>query len=93
MTEPKNQGPVARPQWPEGRQGSASTAKTQETQEYLGWLQATSKRYRQSQIKAAVRVNEEMLRFYWELLSNLLSKYKYYYPIATKIKKNDYLCK
>ena len=67
MTEPKNQGPVARPQWPEGRQGSASTAKTQETQEYLGWLQATSKRYRQSQIKAAVAVNAEMLRFYFRL--------------------------
>lgn len=35
--------------------------------EYLQWVQALSKRYRQSQVRAAVRVNEEMLRFYWEL--------------------------
>ena len=35
--------------------------------EYLEWIKKLSTRYRQSQIKAAVRVNEEMLRFYWEL--------------------------
>ena len=34
---------------------------------YLAWIQSISKRYRQSQIKAAVRVNDEMLRFYWSL--------------------------
>ena len=35
--------------------------------EYSNWLKALSTRYRKSQIKAAVKVNEEMLRFYWEL--------------------------
>lgn len=36
-------------------------------EDYLRWIQDLCKRYRQSQIKAAVRVNKEMLRFYWEL--------------------------
>ncbi len=34
---------------------------------YTQWVKQLSKRYRQSQIKAAVRVNEEMLHFYWDL--------------------------
>ena len=33
---------------------------------YNGWLGEISKRYRQSQIKAAVAVNTEMLKFYFE---------------------------
>lgn len=36
-------------------------------EDYLQWVQNLCKRYRQSQIKAAVKVNKEMLRFYWEL--------------------------
>lgn len=35
--------------------------------EYSVWLQSTSRRYRQSQIKAAVAVNVEMLKFYFAL--------------------------
>ena len=35
--------------------------------EYKGWLGEISKRYRQSQIKAAVAVNTEMLKFYFSL--------------------------
>lgn len=35
--------------------------------DYLQWIQDLSKRYRQSQIKAAVKVNAEMLKFYWDL--------------------------
>lgn len=35
--------------------------------DYKQWLGELSQRYRRSQIKAAVKVNEEMLRFYWEL--------------------------
>ena len=35
--------------------------------DYLQWIKELSSRYRRSQIKAAVKVNEEMLRFYWEL--------------------------
>ena len=34
---------------------------------YNGWLREISKRYRQSQIKAAVAVNTEMLKFYFGL--------------------------
>lgn len=35
--------------------------------DYIQWIKELSSRYRRSQIKAAVKVNEEMLRFYWEL--------------------------
>lgn len=35
--------------------------------DYIAWIKELSTRYRRSQIKAAVKVNEEMLRFYWEL--------------------------
>lgn len=35
--------------------------------EYLAWIAELSSRYSQSQIKAAVKVNNEMLRFYWSL--------------------------
>lgn len=34
---------------------------------YTQWIEVLSARYRQSQIKAAVKVSHEMLRFYWEL--------------------------
>ena len=35
--------------------------------DYAHWVKKLSSRYRHSQIKAAVRVNEEMLIFYWDL--------------------------
>ena len=35
--------------------------------DYYEWISELSQRYRQSQIKAAVRVNSEMLRFYWSV--------------------------
>ena len=35
--------------------------------DYLQWIEELCKRYRQSQIKAAVKVNAEMLKFYWSL--------------------------
>lgn len=34
---------------------------------YTRWVEDLSVRYRQSQIKAAVRVNRELLKYYWEL--------------------------
>ena len=34
---------------------------------YKKWISDISKRFRQSQIKAAVKVNSEMLRFYWSM--------------------------
>lgn len=35
--------------------------------EYVSWILDLVKRYRSSQIKAATRVNDEMLRFYWSV--------------------------
>lgn len=35
--------------------------------DYARWVQELSKRYRRNQIKAAVKVNEQMLHFYWTL--------------------------
>lgn len=35
--------------------------------DYTQWVKELSLRYRRSQIKAAVKVNQEMLIFYWEL--------------------------
>ena len=44
--------------------------------EYKGWLGEISKRYRQSQIKAAVAVNTEMLKFYFGLGRDIVSMEK-----------------
>lgn len=35
--------------------------------DYLQWVSELSKRYRQSQVKVAIKVNTEMLKFYWSL--------------------------
>ncbi len=35
--------------------------------DYTQWVEDLSVRYRQSQIKAAVKINREMLKYYWEL--------------------------
>jgi hypothetical protein len=35
--------------------------------QYKEWLSEIKSDYRRSQIKAAVKVNEELLRFYWRL--------------------------
>ncbi len=35
--------------------------------DYKEWILSLSNRYRQSQVKAAVHVNHEMLQFYWEI--------------------------
>ena len=36
-------------------------------EEYAQWIQNVGKRFKNMQIKAATRVNQEMLRFYWSL--------------------------
>ena len=36
-------------------------------EDYLQWVQELCKRYRQSQVRAAVKVNRELLKYYWEL--------------------------
>lgn len=35
--------------------------------EYATWIQELGKRYRASQIKAAIHINSELLRFYWSV--------------------------
>ncbi len=35
--------------------------------DYRTWIRQIASRYRQSQIRAAVRVNSEMLRYYWQV--------------------------
>lgn len=37
------------------------------TTEYKSWLSELKKRYRRAQVRAAVKINGEMLNFYWEL--------------------------
>lgn len=39
---------------------------------YAEWLHGLSKRYKASQIKAAVAVNSEMLKFYWSLGADIV---------------------
>ena len=40
--------------------------------EYVAWLANVKSRYRQSQIKASVRVNTTMLEFYWSIGRDLV---------------------
>ncbi len=42
--------------------------------DYSQWLKDLSSRYRRSQIKAAVKVNQEMLQFYWELGRDIVER-------------------
>lgn len=41
--------------------------------EYKNWIKDLSSRYRRSQIKAAIKVNDEMLRFYYYLGKDIVS--------------------
>lgn len=48
--------------------------------DYQQWIASLKKRFRQTQIRSAVKVNQEVLRFYWELghdiyLRNAENKY------------------
>ncbi|WP_317572850.1 PDDEXK nuclease domain-containing protein [Segatella copri] len=42
--------------------------------DYLQWVKELCKRYRQSQVKAAVKVNHIVLQFYWELGKDICNK-------------------
>lgn len=45
---------------------------------YRNWIQEISKRFRQSQLKASIKVNSEMLRFYWILGRDMDAKKESY---------------
>ena len=42
--------------------------------DYRQWVEVLCQRYRQSQIKAAVKVNHEVIRFYWELGKDIIER-------------------
>lgn len=42
--------------------------------DYLQWIKELSTRFRRSQVKASVRVNQVMLQFYWELGKDIVEK-------------------
>lgn len=44
------------------------------TKDYKEWLTDLKQRYRKAQVRAAVKVNEEMLRFYWSLGRDIMIK-------------------
>ena len=46
------------------------------TSEYKNWIVDLKLRIRQSQIKAAVKVNTELLRLYWQMGSEIVEKHK-----------------
>ena len=43
-------------------------------EDYLLWIRELSQRYRQHQIKAALHVQDEMLRFYWSVGEDIVSR-------------------
>lgn len=43
-------------------------------EEYRAWIEAIGKRYKQSQIKSAVSVNQEMIKFYWSIGKDIVDK-------------------
>ncbi len=43
-------------------------------EKYVQWVKSLVARYRQSQVKAAVKVNTEVLRFYWELGRDIVER-------------------
>ena len=62
--------------------------------EYKEWIVDVSNRFRQSQIKAAVKVNSEMLQFYWSIgkdlsTMDLYSKYGsgFYKTVSSDLKE------
>lgn len=47
----------------------------EKTSEYFAWIGALKKRYRATQIKAAVSVNTALLEFYWNLGKDISERY------------------
>lgn len=42
--------------------------------EYALWIAELAQRYRSNQIKAAIKVNNEMLRFYWSVVEDIVRR-------------------
>ena len=61
--------------------------------DYQGWIKELKARYKQSQIKAAAHVNNELIRFYWSLGRDIVkmkceAKWgnKFYYSLSKDLK-------
>lgn len=46
------------------------------TADYKDWLKELKQKFRSAQIKAAVKVNQELIKFYWELGQDIVEKQK-----------------
>ncbi|HEX7585863.1 MAG TPA: DUF1016 N-terminal domain-containing protein [Prolixibacteraceae bacterium] len=46
------------------------------TPDYRNWILQLKQKFQQTQIKAAVQVNQELLKFYWELGADIVEKQK-----------------
>ncbi|BCD99230.1 PDDEXK nuclease domain-containing protein [Marinagarivorans cellulosilyticus] len=44
--------------------------------DYKGWLSTLKKRFMQTRVQAAVKVNQELLQFYWQLGEQIVEKQK-----------------
>ena len=47
----------------------------EKTTDYFSWISELKKRYRATQIKAAISVNTALLEFYWNLGKDISEKY------------------
>lgn len=41
--------------------------------DYISWLKHIKKRFKHTQIKASIKVNDEMLRFYWSIGKDIVT--------------------
>lgn len=40
--------------------------------DYIEWLKHVKKRFKNTQIKASIKVNDELLRFYWSIGKDII---------------------
>ncbi len=57
--------------------------------DYVQWVKELSLRYRQSQIRSAVKVNQEMLRFLIFTLKTIVCRWQKHATFFLKSKNND----
>lgn len=62
------------PRFPEQTKKTVSVAATRDA-DYLSWIGELKKRYRATQIKAAISVNSALIEFYWNLGRDIAEKY------------------
>ena len=41
--------------------------------DYIEWLKHVKKRFKNTQIKASIKVNDELLRFYWSIGKDIVT--------------------